>query len=118
NSPNCPNPLSGVRNMIQTATDAIETAIQVFQVRGDDYRQCFWDRIANLAHERCREPMAVDGLLCYASAIETEEEETAVAEALKAILSEMPAADRAEVRQLVADRLRWNDPQDCPRYRL
>lgn len=101
----------------KTAAQAIETATQVFQVRGDDFRQCFWDRL-NLEHEGNREPAAVDGLICYASAITAAAEEQATAEALTAILSEMPADDRAELHALVTDRLRWNDPMDCPRYRL
>lgn len=101
-----------------TAAQAIQNACQVFQVRGDQFRQCLWDRIATLEWKANREPLGIEGMLCYCSAISTEEEEQAITEALTVIVGELDAEAMAELNSLVADRLKWNEPIDCPRFRL
>ena len=96
----------------------LDKALQIFQVKGDDYRQCFYDRLENIRHKENQTANAIDDLICYSNAIKTQEEYDMVCLALEAIVQGLDGTERGRLHELLAERLKWSDVDDTPRDRL
>lgn len=96
----------------------VQTAIDNFQTNGDDYRQCFLDRLENIKWPSNQTYHAVYDLICYSNAIQTESEFESVCDAIESLVRSLGNADRQQLGILVKDVLKWAELDDCPRDRL
>lgn len=83
------------------------SALALSVIRSGGYSQCLKDRVHELAYIQTAE--AVNDMLSYCNCLESEYQREAVRSLIDAVL---PAVNRAELLQMLEERMRWADPEE------